>query len=56
MEFLLAWTLTCTQYNDAVQRLYADPYFQQPEHHVRRQEIHEIFKSKTRFECIEIEI
>lgn len=54
MEFLLAWSLTCVQYHDAVDRLYADPYFQQPQYHQQRKELHEFFKSKTGRECLEV--
>lgn len=55
MEFFLAWSLSCAQYYGAVERLYADPYFQQPRYHQQREEIHEIFKSKTSPQCLEIE-
>ena len=53
MELLLAWTLSCGQYQGAIERLYADPFFQQPEHRQQRKEIHELFKSKTWPECLE---
>ena len=55
MEILLAWSLSCTQYYGAVERLYADPYFQQPQYHQQRKELHEFFKSKTWPECLELE-
>ena len=32
MEIILAWSLSCARYHGAVQRLYADPFFQKPEH------------------------
>ena len=55
MEFLLAWTLNCSQYHGAIQRLYADPYFQKPAHYQERKQIHEFFKTKTWPECLETE-
>ena len=47
MEIILAWSLSCAQYHGAVQRLYAEPFFQQPEHQEQRRDIHELFKSRT---------
>ncbi len=55
MALLIAWTLSCSQYRGAIQRLYADPYFQQPQYHQQRRELHEFFKSKTWPECLEVE-
>ena len=55
MEFLLTWTLSCSQYHGAIERLYADPFFQRPENHQQRQNIHEVFKTKTWPECLETE-
>lgn len=55
MGILLAWTLTCSQYHGAIKRLYADPFFKEPEHHKERKEIHELFKTKTWPECLETE-
>ena len=55
ISFVLAWTMNCAQYHGAVQRLYADPYFQQPQHHEARKDIHELFKTKTWPECLESE-
>ena len=54
MEIILAWSLSCAQYHGAVQRLYADPFFQKPEHQEQRRDIHELFKSRTFPECIEV--
>jgi hypothetical protein len=55
MEILLAWMMSCPQYHGAIQRLYADPYFQKPAHHQERKQIHEFFKTKTWPECLETE-
>ena len=55
MEFILAWTLSCSQYHGAVDRLYADPFFAKPENHEDRRDIHDYFKSKTWSECLEVE-
>lgn len=55
MELLLAWSLSCSQYHGAIERLYADSFFQQPEQQEQRLEIHELFKSKTWPECLETE-
>jgi len=48
------WLLSCAQYQALTQRLYADPYFDRPANLSRRQEIHEILKSRTSDECIEV--
>jgi len=55
MELLLAWMMNCSQYHGAIERLYADPFFQQPEQQEQRLEIHKLFKSKTWPECLETE-
>ena len=55
MELLLAWMMSCSQYHGAIERLYADPFFQRPENHQQRQNIHEVFKTKTWPECLETE-
>ena len=55
IEILLAWSLSCSQYHGAIERLYADPFFQQPEQQEQRLEIHKLFKSKTWPECLETE-
>ena len=55
ISFVLAWTLSCAQYHNAVQRLYADPFFKQPQYHQQREEIHQVFKSRTWPECLELE-
>jgi hypothetical protein len=52
---ILAWTLSCAEYHGAVERLYQDPYFQQPEYREERRSIHELFKTKTWPECLETE-
>ena len=44
----------CAHHN-VIQRLYADPYFQQPQYHEVRKDLHEIFKTKTWPECLESE-
>ena len=56
MEILLAWTLSCSQYHGAVNRLYADPFFEKRENWDHRQQIHEFFKSKTWPECLELDV
>ena len=48
------WILSCAQYQALTQRLYVDPYFEKKENLYRRQEIHEILKSRTSDECIEV--
>jgi hypothetical protein len=48
------WLLSCAQYQALTQRLYLDPYFEKPENLSRRQEIHDILKSRTSDECIEV--
>ena len=53
MSILFAWMMSCSQYHGAIERLYADPYFQQPKYHYQRQEIHDLFKTKTFPECLE---
>ena len=55
MELLLAWSLSCSQYHGAIERLYADSFFQQPQHHQERKDLHEFFKTKTWPECLETE-
>ena len=55
MTYLLAWMMSCSQYHNAIQRLYADPFFHQPEYHQERRDIHELFKTKTWPECLETE-
>ena len=55
MIHLLAWIMSCSQYHNAIQRLYADSYFQQPQYHEVRKDLHEIFKTKTYPECLESE-
>ena len=48
------WLLSCAQYQALVLRLYSDPYFETSENLSRRQEIHDILKSRTFDECIEV--
>jgi hypothetical protein len=48
------WLLSCAQYQALVLRLYSDPYFETSENLGRRQEIHDILKSRTFDECIEV--
>lgn len=55
IEVLLAWSLSCSQYHGAIERLYADPFFQKPEQAQERRNLHDFFKSKTWPECLEIE-
>ena len=35
LEIILAWTMSCTQYDEAIKNLYQDEYFARPEnlHH-----------------------
>ena len=56
IEAYLAWTMTCAQYYGAIERLYANPYFQLEENRQVREELHELFKSRTRLECLEFEV
>ena len=55
IEVLLAWSLSCSQYRGAIDRLYADPFFQKPKQAQERRNLHEFFKSKTWPECLETE-
>jgi len=48
------WMLSCVQYQALVLRLYSDPYFETRENLSRREEIHNILKSRTFDECIEV--
>ncbi len=48
------WLLSCAQYQALVLRLYSDPYFETRENLSRREEIHDILKSRTFDECIEV--
>jgi len=48
------WMLSCAQYQALVLRLYSDPYFETRENLSRREEIHNILKSRTFDECIEV--
>jgi hypothetical protein len=48
------WLLSCSQYQALVLRLYSDPYFETRENLSRREEIHDILKSRTSDECIEV--
>jgi len=54
MSLLLAWIMSCSQYHGAIERLYNDPYFQLPENQHQRTEIHELFKTRTMPECLEV--
>ena len=45
------WEMTCKQYNEAVDVLYADPFFARPENHRDRLRIHEKFKLHTSELC-----
>lgn len=56
IEAYLAWTMTCSQYYSAIERLYANPYFQLEENRQVREELHELFKSRTKLECLEFEV
>ena len=56
IDAYLAWVMTCTQYYGAIERLYADPYFQLPENRQAREELHELFKNRTRLECLEFDV
>ena len=50
------WVMSCEQYRGAVERLYANEYFQQEEHQRARVEIHELFKQRTKKECLFIDV
>ena len=45
------WEMSCKQYNEAVDVLYADPFFARPENHRDRLKIHEKFKLHTSELC-----
>jgi len=45
------WEMTCEQYHEAVDVLYADPFFARPENHLDRIRIHEKFKHHTPKAC-----
>ena len=51
MGFILAWTMTCTHYYEAVDRLYKAEYFKQPEQHQAREQIHRHYKRRTPKKC-----
>jgi|14_taG_2_1085336.scaffolds.fasta_scaffold08897_2 hypothetical protein len=48
------WEMTCKQYNEAVDVLYADPFFARPENHRDRLRIHEKFKLHTSKTCLNL--
>ena len=48
------WEMTCKQYNEAVDVLYADPFFARPENHRDRLRIHEKFKLHTSKACLNL--
>ena len=50
------WVLSCSQYQALVDRLYEDPYFSKTENLGRRRELHDIFRSRTLLECLEVEV
>ena len=45
------WQMSCEQYREAVEVLYADPYFSLPQNHSARRDIHEKFKLHTNKLC-----
>ena len=51
LVIILAWTMTCTHYYEAVDRLYKDEYFKQPEQHQAREQIHRHYKRRTPKKC-----
>ena len=45
------WEMSCQHYRDAVEALYADPYFSLPQNRSARRDIHEKFKLHTNKLC-----
>ena len=56
VELLLVWVMSCEQYRGAVDRLYANEYFKLEENQRARSEIHELFKKRTKEECLFIDV
>lgn len=52
LEIILAWTMSCTQYDEAIKNLYKDEYFARPENLQNRSSLHRFFKSRTKPECV----
>ena len=52
LEIILAWTMSCTQYDEAIKNLYRDKYFARPENLQHRSALHEFFKSRTKKQCV----
>ena len=52
LEIILAWTMSCTQYDEAIKNLYRDEYFARPENLQHRSALHEFFKSRTKKQCV----
>lgn len=49
----ISWIMSCSQYREMVETLYADEFFSQPKNHYQRQAIHDKFKRHTPRECYE---
>jgi hypothetical protein len=52
LEIILAWTMSCTQYDEAIKNLYKDEYFARLENLEHRSDLHKFFKSKTKPQCV----
>ena len=52
LEIILAWTMSCTQYDEAIKNLYRDEYFARPENLQHKSSLHRFFKSRTKPECV----
>ena len=48
LEIILAWTMSCTQYDEAIKNLYRDEYFARPENLQHRSSLHEFFRAHRR--------
>lgn len=49
----ISWMMSCSQYREMVETLYAYEFFSQPENYHQRQTIHDKFKRHTPKECYE---
>lgn len=47
----ITWKMTCKHYQEAVESLYSDPYFQKESNRLMREQIHFYFKTKTHPSC-----
>lgn len=49
----ISWIMSCSQYREMVETLYADEFFSQPKNHHQRRAIYDKFKRHTPRECYE---